>query len=106
MYQDLYLKFSDEAQAQSVLYRVEGAVEANPELNIEANPGYSVPNYRNIDIIGTIYEPVQEITDLENPPTPVPLEGWHVNIRLSENEDPTPLEPYRVTPKSPMRVWG
>ena len=105
MYQDLYLKFSDEAQAQSVLYRVEGAVEANPELNIEANPGYSVPNYRNIDTIGTIYEH-QEILDPENPPDPIAIEGHHVNVRLVPGEDPAPLEPYAVTPSTPLRVWG
>ena len=105
MYTDLYLKFSDESEAQSVLYRTEGAVEANPELGIEAQPGWQVPNYRNIDVIGTIYEQ-QEILDPENPPEPIPLPGHHVNVRLVPGEDPTPLAPYAVTPSTPLRVWG
>lgn len=104
-YTDLYLKFSDSDEAQAVLYRTEGAVAANPELGIEENPGWTVPNYRNIDIIGTIYER-QEILDPEHPPAPIALEGFHVNVRLVPGEDPTPLQPYGVTPSTPLRVWG
>lgn len=105
MYTDYYLKFPDETTATSVLYRIEGAVEADPEYNIEEQPGHQVPNYTNIDILGIIYE-VQEITDPENPPEPVPIDGWHVNIRLVDEEDAAPLEPYIVTPQNPRRVWA
>ena len=105
MYQDFYLRFTDEAEAHSVLYHMEGVVEANPELGIETQPGWQVPNYRNIDVIGTIYEQ-QEILDPENPPDPIAIEGWHVNVRLVPGEDPTPLAPYAVTPSTPLRVWG
>ena len=105
MYTDYYLKFPDEATANSVLYRIEGAVEEDLENNIEAQPGYQVPNYTNIDILGIIYEE-QEITDPENPPEPIPMDGWHVNIRLVEGEDSTSLVPYMITPENPRRVWA
>jgi hypothetical protein len=105
MYTDYYLKFSDEPTALSVLYRTEGAIEADPEMGVEASPGYQVPNYTNIDILGVIYEE-QEITDPENLPEPIPMDGWHVNIRLVEGEDSTPLELYIITPETPRRVWA
>lgn len=105
MYTDYYLKFNSQEEAESILYRIEGAVEANSELNIEAKEGYKVPNYRNIDIIGIIYEK-QEITNPENPPEPIALPGFHVNIRLVADENAEILETYKVTPSTPMRVWG
>lgn len=105
MYTDYYLKFPDETTANSVLYRIEGAVEADPENNIEAQPGYQVPNYTNIDILGVIYEE-QEITDPENPPEPMAMDGWHVNVRVVPGEDDEALRPYAVTPTPPRRVWA
>lgn len=104
---DYYLKFTDEAEAKSVLYRIEGAVEADEELGIEAQEGYEVANYANIDKLGILYEK-QEIVDPENPPEPVPLEGWHVNVRVMADEDGEPLEAFKVNPE-PMtwrRIWG
>lgn len=100
---DLYLSFADEAAARAVLYRIEGAVEADPEQGIEAREGYEVSNYTNIDTIGVIYkrtggtdeEPVMEL-----------LPGWHVNVRLMPGEDAAVLEQFAVTPSTPMRVWG
>jgi len=103
---DLYLKFTDEAESRTVLYRIEGAVEADPENGVEAVEGYEVANYQNIDTIGVIYEP-QEIVDPENPPEPVPYEGWFVNVRVVGNENSEPLEPFSIDPQPyPMRVWG
>jgi len=98
---DLYLKFDSEAQANEYLYTqvpVEWDEEGEP---IAWEPR---PNFANIDTIGTIYEP-QEIVDPENPPEPVAMEGWHVNVRLV-GEDGSALEPFKVEPEHPRRVWG
>ena len=100
---DLYLSFPDEAAAKAVLYRIEGAVEADPENGIEAQEGYEVANYINIDTIGVIYKRTGG-TDEE--PVMEPLPGWHVNVRLMPGEDAAMLEPFAVYPKTPMRVWG
>lgn len=100
---DYYLSFPDEAAAKAVLYRIEGAVEADPENGIEAREGYEVANYANIDTIGVIYKRTGG-TDEE--PVMEPLPGWHVNVRLIPGEDAAALKPYAVTPTTPMRVWG
>jgi hypothetical protein len=104
---DLYLSFADEAAAKAVLYRIEGAVEADPEQGIEAVEGYEVANYANIDTIGIIYKPTGEMLQGEDGPYPemAPIEGWHVNVRLV-GEDAAALEPFVVEPKTPVRVWG
>jgi hypothetical protein len=108
MYTHLYLSFKDEAEAQAVLYRMEGAVEADEENGIEAQEGYEVPNYRNIDTIGIIYKPTGEMLLGEDGEYPdmQPIESWHVNIALCEGEDAEALEGYEVHPKSPVRIWG
>jgi len=99
---DLYLKFADEAESRTVLY-----TQVPTEWNEEGEPTewYEQPNYANIDTIGVIYEP-QEIVDPENPPEPVALEGWHVNVRVVGAENAEPLQPFAVVPESPRRVWG
>jgi hypothetical protein len=83
MYTDLYLSFADQAQADSILYTDDA------------------PNYVNIDTLGIIYEH-QDDPDV----APVPEEGWHVNIRLLDDEDPEPLIPFQVYPTVPRRVWA
>lgn len=107
MYHDYYLKFANEAEALSVLYRMEGAVEANEELGIEAKEGYQVSNFANISVIGTIYNDDGVYDDEGNmviPPTA--KEGWHVNVRASDGEPMELIEPYAVDVGSPVRVWG
>jgi hypothetical protein len=105
---DLYLSFTDEAAAKAVLYRIEGAVEADPENGVEAQEGTEVANYRNIDTIGIIYKPTGEMLQGEDGEYPemAPIEGWHVNVRLVDGEDADALEPFVVQPKTPVRVWG
>lgn len=108
MYRDLYLKFSSDAEARSVIFKIVGAVLADPGRGIEAVPGAQVLAYRNIDILGTICEPTGE-TQLVNGmqvPVTAPIDGFHVNVRLGEDEDETPLIPYKVYPKTPSRVWA
>ena len=98
---DLYLKFDTEAQATEYLY-----TQVPTEYDEEGEPiaWYSQPLFANIDTIGVIYEN-QPIPDPENPPEPVPMEGWHVNVRLI-GEDGSALEPFKVEPEHPRRVWG
>ena len=81
---DYYLKFADEAEAQSVLYTDD------------------TPDYQNIDTIGTIYKPTGEV-DAEGNPVMAPVPGWHVNIRCGEAPE---LDVFMVEPKFPVRVWA
>lgn len=95
---DLYLKFTDEAQAIETLY-----TEVPVEWNEEGEPtAWTMQaNYQNIDTIGTIYQ-AQEDPEVE----PIPYEGWFVNVRVV-SEDPEPLMPFSIDPEPyPMRVWG
>lgn len=85
---DLYLKFPSKEVADLVLYTDED------------------PNYRNIDVIGLIYEGDEWDEDGNELIAPTPIDGWHVNVRLVDDEDGTPLEPYSVTPATPRRVWA
>ncbi len=103
MYSDLYLKFSDEAQADAILYTVHPEeVDEDGTVIVEA---YTTPNYQNIDTLGIIYVN-QPIPDPENPPPPIPEEGWHINIRLVDGEDGATLVPFEVYPTVPRRVWA
>lgn len=90
MYQDYYLSFSDETAARAVLYTEDQR------------------NYANIDTIGVIYKPTGEMTQTEMGEQPVmaPIPGWHVNVRLADGEDASAIEPFKVQPATPMRVWG
>jgi hypothetical protein len=105
-YYDYLLKFTDEAEAKSVLYRKEGVVEANPKEGIEANEGYEVANYDNLDIIGAIYKPTgqTQIVDGVEMPVMADVGGYHVNVRNS-SEAPE-LDQYVVIPKHPVRKWA
>ena len=103
MYTDLYLKFTDEAQAQSVLY-TEVPTKWDEDGNVtETEPR---PNYANIDTIGIIYTGGEWDAEGNVITEPAPLDGWHINIRLVNGEDADSLAPYEVAVNSPLRVWG
>jgi len=106
MYIDYYLKFDSEAEAKAVLYRIEGAVEADPENGVEAQEGYEVANYQFVDVIGTIYKPTGKMlkSDEGEFAEMAPLDGYHVNVRLLN--DAPELELYRVFPKNCARGWA
>jgi hypothetical protein len=103
MYLDLYLSFQDAAQADSVLYTVTPEV-VDEDGNV-VSEAYTTPNFINIDVLGILYQK-QEIPDPENPP--IPLEGWHVNVRVMPDEDSAPLNAFEVSPAPSVwrRVWA
>ena len=86
--QDIYLSFTDEAEANLVLYTDD------------------VANYQNIDVIGTVYQRPPEPTPEDYVPIPYPAPNFGVNIRLLDDEDIEPLKPYIIQPKHPVRVWA
>ena len=88
---DFYLKFVDEAESIPVLF-----TEVDGEL---------VKNYINTDVIGIIYEPAPDPVPEDY--VPVPYDGWYVNVRVVELEDPAPLEPFSIDPQPyPIRIWA
>lgn len=99
---DLYLKFTTEAEAASVLYTLHP--EVVDEDGITVTEAYTTPNYQNIDTLGIIYKKPPE--DAGEDYVPVPEEGWHINVRVVGDEDPEPLEQYAVHPTVPRRIWG
>lgn len=112
--QDFYLKFSDEAEAKSVLYRAGIGLDASQELQrrgeeppLPAPTPEFVARYQNIDVLGVIYNNDAVLDADGNVLTPAtPLDGWHVNVRLVDGEDAAVLEPFAVVPTQPRRVWG
>jgi hypothetical protein len=106
---DYYLKFTDEAQANSILYtKVPTAWSESVAMDEPpvATEWMDKPNYDNIDIIGTIYNPTGEIVKMGMDEVPVMEEvsGWHVNVR---NSTPAPeLDEYVIIPNHPRRTWA
>ena len=96
-YIDLYLKFNSENQANSVLFNIQ----------VINNETVKIPKYTAIDIIGIIYKPSGNLIQSEEGEFPemIPLEGWHVNVRVTPEEDVSVLVPYRIEPSTPSRIW-
>lgn len=104
MFQDFYLAFQDEAEANFVLYTVTPA-----EMDEEGNTLQEATikaNYQNIDVLGTVYEPRPEDAPEDYEPVPYPAPNYGVNVRVVEGEDATALEPFAVQLAVPQRVWG
>jgi hypothetical protein len=96
---DYYLKFSDEAAANAVLFTsVAAQLDEEGNVVVEAS---ETPNYANVSVIGTMYEQAPE--EAPEGYVPVALEGWHVNVRAEASPE---LEQYQVFPAVPMRVWA
>ena len=108
---DLYLKFADQAQADSVLYTttpVLAVVDMEGNVITPAGEDIVTPNFANIDVIGTIYRPTGEVETVDGMEVPVmaALDGYHINIRAVDGEDTSALTSFAVVPSVPMRVWG
>jgi hypothetical protein len=104
-----YLAFTDEAQANSVLYTTTVTPEVLDEDGNVITPEVITvtPNYLNIDVLGTVYEPAPDPVPEDYVPVPYPAPNYGVNVLVLESEDPAPLVPYAVTPSPyPQRVWA
>lgn len=96
---DICLSFPDKATADSVLYTtVDQVTDVDGVVVVETSV---TPNYKNIDIIDTVYVPS---TDAGLPPVALP--GYAVNVFAMPDEDTSALTPYIVTPTVRYRVWA
>ena len=100
MYHDMFLKFADQAEADSVLFDEQTNVQGDVVETVK------VPKYAAIDIIGTIYKPTGEMitTDEGEVPEMAPVDGWHVNVR--HTAEAPELAAFQVFPQSPVRGWA
>jgi hypothetical protein len=105
---NICLKFESQAVAEQILYSTVGAIEANPEMGVEGNAGTQVPNFKNIDTIGTIYKLTGESETVDGMERPVveAIPGYHCNVLVTQGEDTSVLIPYTVTPTNRVRVWA
>jgi hypothetical protein len=104
-----YLAFTDEAQSISVLYTTTVTPPVIDEEGKEISPEVITvtPNYANISVLGTVYEPAPIPTPEDYEPVPYPAPNYGVNVLVIEDEDATPLEPYAVMPSPfPQRIWA
>ena len=97
MYQDFFLRFADQAEADSALFEVQADAEGNE---------VKTPRYAAVDVIGTIYKPTGKmLTTTEGKvPEMAPLDGWHVNVR--HTEEAPELDAYKVEVATPVRGWA
>lgn len=97
MYDDLYLRFSDEDEAKTVL-----AFAIREGQWIHATHDWA------LDPIGTLVlanATVNPETGEELTP-PVFADGFHVNLRILPGASLPDLSAYEVHPASPQRVWA
>lgn len=105
MYQDYWIRTTDEttwlAQAQAA-----GVLVPSKDLNgqpmLIPAPGITV------DVIGTIFTQGEYTMNADGTVTvtvaPVPISGWHVNLRSQSPLNTTELSVIEQ-PKNPARVW-
>lgn len=98
---DLFLKFPDEQTANEVLF--DEHVHLGDGDIVETA---KVPKYAAVDVIGTIYKPTGKVIQTADGEVPemAPLDGFHANVR--HKEEAPELEPFRVHPRAPQRLWA
>lgn len=119
---DFYLKLASEAEMPTALadfYHQDTETlvddETGEETVVNVGDPYLVQYTKDyaIDVVGVIHKPTGVmLTDEDDNEYPeiAPLDGWHVNLRLSgegRRDDAEALAAYTVdpTPVTPTRVW-
>lgn len=104
MYIDYHLKFTDQAEADAVLFETQVAPADEPYEVRDVK----TPRYAAVDVIGVIWKPTGKMLKAkkgeEPAPEMAPVEGWHVNVR--HNAEAPELAPHQVFPQAPVRGWA
>jgi len=119
---DIFLKLPSEADMPAILaafYRQDSTTVVDLEtgeehVQLEGDPYLVTATHDySIDVVGTIYRPTgSTLTDDEGNeyPETAPLDGWHVNLRLLNDEMLAEAEAlaaeYGTSPRNPAQVWA
>ena len=113
LWTDLFLKFTSEEAAYAALLAAGLLTETQAFLDQEGNvlqpAGYAAAPGASVDYVGVIYKPTGNTitTEMGEQPEMAPLDGWHVNVRLSADRNcPEALQGAVVSPATPSRVWA
>jgi hypothetical protein len=103
MYTDFFLRFSDEAEANAALFTEQTNVQDDVVETV------LVPKYAAVDIVGVIYKPTGKVLPApdgsgEAVDEMAPIDGWHVNVR--HTDEAPELDAYKVEVKTPSRMWA
>jgi hypothetical protein len=103
MYTDFFLKFADEAEANAALFTEQTNVQDDVVETV------LVPKYAAVDVVGQIFKPTGNVLPAEDESGEAvdkmaPLDGWHVNVR--HTDEAPELAPYQVFPQTPSRMWA
>jgi hypothetical protein len=103
MYFDFFLKFADEAEANAALFTEQTNVQDDVVETV------LVPKYAAVDVVGQIFKPTGNVLPAEDESGEAvdkmaPLDGWHVNVR--HTDEAPELAPYQVFPQTPSRMWA
>jgi hypothetical protein len=100
MYFDFFLRFDTEAEANAALF--------TEQINVQDDVVETVlvPKYAAVDVIGTIFKPTGKTLMTEEGEVfeHAPIDGWHVNVR--HTEEAPELDAYKVEVKTPSRMWA
>lgn len=100
MYHDTFLKFDTEDEANEALFDEQTHVQGDIVETV------LVPKYAAVDVVGQIYKPTGKMlkTDEGKVPEMAPLDGWHVNVR--HTDEAPELDAYKVEVATPARAWA
>ena len=103
MYHDTFLKFTDEAEANAALFSEQTNVQGDVVETV------LVPKYAAVDVVGVIYKPTGNVLPAEDESGEAmdemaPIDGWHVNVR--HTDEAPELDAYKVEVKTPARMWA
>jgi hypothetical protein len=103
MYFDMFLKFKDADEANAALFTEQTNVDG------EIVETVLVPKYAAVDVVGQIFKPTGNVLPAEDEsgeavPEMAPIDGWHANVR--HTDEAPELEAFRVFPETPSRMWA
>ena len=101
------IQFTPEALADDG-FTLKGTTQEPETVNTQTGEKTVLtPKYRNIDMLGIVYQPAPDPLPDGYVRVPYPAPNYGVNVLVLDDEDATPIEQYAVNPEPyAQRVWN